>query len=121
MSDLTEKNKHMTQDDRTEIQECLSKGMSFKAIGRRIGKDQTTVSKEVKKHLVYSPCKVVHRDKTGNEIPPPTCPKLLKPPFVCNPCEKSGTVAFIKNRNTLPKMRSANTNLCLLRHARAYR
>ena len=40
------KNKHMTLDDRIEIQECLSKGMIFKAIGKRIGKDQTTVSKE---------------------------------------------------------------------------
>ena len=80
--------KHMTIEDRIEIQECLDKGMTFKAIGRRISKDQTTVSKEVKKHLVYSPSKVTHRDKAGNEIPPPTCPKLLKSPFVCNPCEK---------------------------------
>ena len=32
------KNKHMTLDDRIEIQECLSKGMTFKAIGERIGK-----------------------------------------------------------------------------------
>ena len=30
------KNKHMTLDDRIEIQECLSKGMTFKAIGERI-------------------------------------------------------------------------------------
>ena len=26
------KNKHMTLDDRIEIQECLTKGMTFKAI-----------------------------------------------------------------------------------------
>ena len=26
------KNKHMTSDDRIEIQACLSKGMTFKAI-----------------------------------------------------------------------------------------
>ena len=30
------KNKHLTLDDRIEIQECLSKGMTFKAILRRI-------------------------------------------------------------------------------------
>ena len=41
------KNKHMTLDDRIEIQECLNKGMTFKAIGQRVGKDQTTISKEV--------------------------------------------------------------------------
>ena len=44
------KNKHMTLDDRIEIQECLNKGMTFKDIAKRIGKDPTTVSKEVKLH-----------------------------------------------------------------------
>ena len=38
-----EKNKHMQLDDRIEIQECLYKGMTFKAIAERIGKDPTTV------------------------------------------------------------------------------
>ncbi len=37
------KNKHMTLADRVEIQECLAKGMTFKAIAKRIMKDQTTV------------------------------------------------------------------------------
>lgn len=82
------KNKHLTIEDRNEIQQCLDRGMTFKAIAARIGKDQTTVSKEVKKHLTFTASKVVHRDKRGNELPPPVCPKLLKTPFVCNPCEK---------------------------------
>jgi IS30 family transposase len=38
----------MTFDDRHEIQSCLDLGMTFKAIAARIGKDQTTISKEVK-------------------------------------------------------------------------
>lgn len=46
------KYKHMTLEDRIEIQECLNKGINFKDIGKRIGKDPTTISKEVKKHLV---------------------------------------------------------------------
>ncbi|MBQ7541919.1 MAG: helix-turn-helix domain-containing protein [Clostridia bacterium] len=46
------KNKHMLLEDRIEIQECLCKGMTFKAIAHRIGKDPTTVSKEVKLHAV---------------------------------------------------------------------
>ncbi len=74
------KNKHMTLDDRIEIQECLSKGMSFKAIGQRIGKDQTTISKEVKLHG-----KVHTNSFTQTEE---CCPKLLKAPFVCNGCPK---------------------------------
>ena len=50
MPDL--KNKHLTIEDRQEIQERLYKGISFKDIARRIGKSPTTVSREVKKHLV---------------------------------------------------------------------
>ena len=62
--------------------------MTFKAIGKRVGKDQTTISKEVRKHLEYTPTKTVYRDKSGNETPTPVCPRLLKTPFVCNPCDK---------------------------------
>lgn len=82
------KNKHLTLEDRNEIQQCLDHGMTFKAIALRIGKDQTTVSKEVKKHLNFTASKVLRYDKNRNEVPPPVCPKLLKTPFVCNPCEK---------------------------------
>ena len=85
---IEKKNKHLTLEDSIEIQGCLDKGMTFKAIAKRVGKDQTTISKEVKKHLVYTASKVTHRDKEGNEMPPPVCPKLLKTPFVCNPCDK---------------------------------
>ena len=50
MEKQSKKNKHLTLEDRIEIQECLCKGMTFKAIGRRIAKDPTTVSKKVKLH-----------------------------------------------------------------------
>ena len=42
------KHKHLTQDDRYKIKHGLDNGDSFKAIGRDIGKDNTTVAKEVK-------------------------------------------------------------------------
>ena len=74
------RNKHMTLDDRIEIQECLNKGMTFKAIAQRIEKDQTTVSKEVKRHGK------VHAN--GFTKTDECCPKLLKAPFVCNGCPK---------------------------------
>ena len=51
MKNNEKKNKHMTLDDRIEIQECLNKGMTFKSIGERIGKNQTTISREVKIHM----------------------------------------------------------------------
>lgn len=77
---LENKNKHMQLEDRIEIQECLCKGMTFKAIARRIGKDPTTVSKEVKLHA--SDYKSAFTKTNA------VCPKLLKAPFVCNGCAK---------------------------------
>lgn len=74
------KNKHMTLEDRIEIQECLTHGMTFKAIAQRIGKSQTTVSREAKLHLEPYINGYVKADAV--------CPKLLKAPFVCNGCDK---------------------------------
>ena len=88
------KNKHMTLDDRIEIQECLSKGMTFKAIGERIGKSQTTISREVKIHMGPYTNSFVRTDEV--------CPKLLKAPFVCNGCEK-------KSRSNCPYRRQLYT------------
>jgi IS30 family transposase len=83
------KNKHMTFDDRSEIQSCLDHGMTFKAIATRIGKDQTTISKEVKKHITVNPSEpIAHMDSDGNPVVTPPCPQLLKSPFVCNGCKK---------------------------------
>ena len=76
----SKKNKHMTLDDRIEIQECLNKGMTFKAIAKRICKDPTTVSKEVKLHSRTHTNSFVKTDEC--------CQKLLKAPFVCNGCPK---------------------------------
>jgi len=84
----TKKNKHLTLEDRIEIQACLDKGMTFKAIAKRVGKDQTTISKEVKKHLTFTASKVIYRNNKNEEVPSPVCPNHLKTPFVCNPCEK---------------------------------
>ena len=80
MTNSEKRNKHMTLEDRIEIQECLSKGMTFKAIGQRIGKDPTTISKEVKQHGRSYTNSFTKTDEC--------CPKLLKAPFVCNGCPK---------------------------------
>ena len=47
------KNKHLTIELRKQIETGLNDHDSFKAIGRAIGKDCTTVSKEVKGHRVF--------------------------------------------------------------------
>ena len=88
MPNLTKKNKHLSLEDRMEIQECLNHGITFKATAARIGKDQTTVSKEVKRHLVINAPSFKKMTEDGTPIQTPLCPKLLKAPFVCNPCDK---------------------------------
>lgn len=80
MKESGRKNKHLTNDERTEIEICLSKRMTFKDIGRYIGKDPTTISYEVKHH------RTAH--KSGFTKIEGTCPLLLKAPFVCNGCPK---------------------------------
>ena len=91
MTDLSStKFKHLTLDGRIEIQQCLDHGVTFKAIAARIGKNQTTISKEVKRHISVNPSSVKKFDKHGNPIAN-ICPLLLKAPFVCNPSKKRHT------------------------------
>ena len=98
MPDLTKRNKHLTLDERVEIQGCLDRGMTFKATAARIGKDQTTVSKEVKKHLAITPTATTRLDKNGHPVATPPCPRLLKAPFVCNGCDKRHTRCAFEKR-----------------------
>jgi IS30 family transposase len=81
------KGKHLTLDERIEIQECLNRGMSFKAIAKRIGKDQTTVSKEVKKHIDLRDDGISLLGIDGVPVSREACPSHLRAPFVCNPCK----------------------------------
>jgi len=104
------KYKHMTLEDRIEIQECLSKGMSFKDIGKRVGKDQTTISKEVKKHLV------IHTN--GFTTLDECCPKLLKAPFVCNGCPKQHNSSCRYRRQKYVARKAQNDYEQLLSEAR---
>ena len=71
MTDQEKRCKHLTEEDREEIQTGLNVGMTFKQIARRIQKDQTTVSKEVKKHIEKLPAR---SEKGSNE---PICEKKL--------------------------------------------
>lgn len=118
----TMKNKHLCDHDRIIIDNGLKDGLSFKAIARKLNKDCTTVSKEVKKHIqirkiagygrvfnncakrfecskVNSACSVCSNTKSINcsrcpqgcysyctDFVEDVCPKLSKPPYVCNGC-----------------------------------
>lgn len=47
------KNKHLTLDERYKIQHMLDAKKSFASIARSIGKDRSTVSKEIRNHLLF--------------------------------------------------------------------
>ena len=101
MSNLTttKKQKHMSFDDRLEIQTCLDHGMTFKAIAKRVGKDQTTISKEVKKHIVVNPnTQLTVTDEAGTPITKQPCPQLLSAPEDKTAAETAGKVRSLKER-----------------------
>lgn len=45
------KNKHLTYDERVFIQQNLNK-FSFKEIGKKLGKDCTSISREIRRHTI---------------------------------------------------------------------
>jgi len=51
------KGKHLTEEQRYSIWRLLGQGLNFKEIGEAVGKDATTISKEVKKHRYLYPRK----------------------------------------------------------------
>ena len=98
--------KHLSLDERFDIENSLCKGMSFKEIGRNIGKDCTTISREIRNHYIVkktgsvgrkfnnciyrSTCE--NRGKNCNlnnctEFKEQKCNLLNKPPYICNGCK----------------------------------
>lgn len=127
------KQKHLTLENRTTIQTELDKGTSFKGIGILLGKDCTTISKEVRKHIrkektgamgkafndcllnlrhqcsirsICSRCTSISKrpcwacgkcTETCSSYVPFSCPKLQRPPYVCNPCKERSKCSLEKS------------------------
>lgn len=49
------KGKHFTLSDRISIEAGIEKGWSFKKIADELGKSPSSVSREVRRHLIFSP------------------------------------------------------------------
>ena len=47
--------KYLTYEERLEIEAGLKQNLSFGEIGRQIGKDRTTIAKEIKKEKCTPP------------------------------------------------------------------
>ena len=111
------KNKHLSFNDRLEIEKGLNENLSFKKIGIIIEKDCTTISKEIKNHVIFKNIGAVGRpffdciyryncphkikgtkcnQKLCNHYKKETCAKLNKPPYVCNGCAKRNSCTLSK-------------------------
>ena len=110
--------KHLTLEQRIQIEQFLNQNYSFKDIGNILKKDPTTISKEVRKHRTEKVsasfnkcakkntctkrnicssactkdcriCKICNQQCA--EFVPIICKTLQTPPYVCNGCEKKAT------------------------------
>lgn len=73
------KNIHLTLSDRIVIESSLREGASFKQIAQELGKDPSTISKEVRGHY-----KVVEKDTFNPCIHRRKCKHYAD---LCNPCK----------------------------------
>ena len=53
-------NKHLTLDERNFIEQELTKNTNFTEIARYLGKDPTTISKEIRKHRIRKEGQAIH-------------------------------------------------------------
>ncbi|MBY4971786.1 helix-turn-helix domain-containing protein, partial [Streptococcus suis] len=74
------KNKHLTLSDRNDIQIGIEQLKPFSAIAVKLGKDPSTISKEVRRNRVVKENSVISNCEA--------CPLLKKAPYVCNACPK---------------------------------
>ena len=83
---MTNKNKHLTYDNRLDIEKGISNGKTFRSIGIELDKDPSTISKEIRRNFQYQNTQIITKTLDGKFIKP-KCTLLNKPPYVCNSCK----------------------------------
>ena len=86
--------KHLTFEQRVEIEKALTENKSFAEIGRIIGKDSSTISKEVRRHA-----RVKERPDPGYTNPPCIHRKKCKMTCLCD--EQCGTMCKICKKQNM--------------------
>ena len=104
-------NKHLTLNDRCIIQTGIVNGSSHKAIADNIGKNKSTVGREIKEHrylktpcalpvecAIYAKCRPGYNCKGGSckDFVQFTCKRRDRSPGACNGCEKISHCRFNK-------------------------
>ena len=98
--------KHLTEENRKDIEYFLDKGFSFSKIAIVVDKDRTTISKEIKRYRIKKIPKnhdryiqknfCLYKFRCGKQNCSSSkscyiediCSKLKKPPYVCNSCSQ---------------------------------
>lgn len=99
MSKQIHNNKHLTLDERKIIQTGIENRSNKAGIARTIGKDPTTIAKEIRKHRIFKPRNqfiypsvCIHRQACGgckkrcSKYEEIKCNKRDKSPGACNKC-----------------------------------
>lgn len=79
---------HLDQEQRDVIGQLINQGKTFTYISKAIGKDRTTISKEIKRNRYIKSKFYSEFDKLGIEKTVKNCNILSKPPYICNNCKK---------------------------------
>lgn len=77
------KNKHLSLNNRIDIEKYLNNNFNFTEIARLLDKANSTISLEVKARRQ----RIKKKNPYANSINY-VCPTLLNPPYVCNGCDK---------------------------------
>ena len=82
---------HFSIEQRDIIQHLLNCNKSFSYIANAIGKDRTSISKEIRRNRYIKSNFYEPFDQKGINHALSRCKKLSKPPYVCNNCIKKNT------------------------------
>ena len=100
------KGKHFTLSDRISIEAGIEKGWSFKKIADELGKNPSSVSREVRRHLIFSPHYYDDRSRRKTEcIYFSSCSKQgvcgnLSCSSLCSKCRSRKCAAFCPSFTT---------------------
>lgn len=78
---------HLNQEQRDVIQHLISTKHSFSYISEAIGKDRTSISKEIRRNRYIKSKFYSEFDKKGISNAIEKCNRLSSPPYVCNGCD----------------------------------
>ena len=79
---------HLSYEDRKNIEDGLNDNKSINQIAKEIGRNHSTILREIDRNKVYYKPKQYSNYKNNNYDRDISCERLSKSPYVCNGCKK---------------------------------